>query len=398
MTNKHSFPFRLLNEDGTPNTTLVKSDVVFKNADTNTAISYSALTKVNNHGNYIAEGITGFQLVYMEISSVLQQWFGKQWLGNPDDSAGYGSKLPLSGGSMSGVLNMDSHKIQNVADPDDNGDAVNLSSLQTALDTKLSKTGGSFSGDLNTYNEARIIGLPSPIDDSEPIRKVDFDDTITGINGSLSGMLPKSGGTMSGAIAMGNHTIDGLPLATRNTEAATFLNVTNAADLLVPKAGAVTITDQKTFSTPPKFSADPSHDDHGVRSSHLEARLRQVIPYKTIELKITKGTSTFGFRTLMNDADAGLNVERYDTGIYTIYSPAGAFTQGSGGESFVNSQVTAGDNLRPIHGYSVEQISEALLYLYVTDSADRLTDENFSDLSVSIRIFLDPSSGTLGGA
>ena len=100
----------------------------------------------------------------------------------------------------------------------------------------------------------------------------------------------------------------------------------------------------------------------------------------------------------MNDADAGLNVERYDTGIYTIYSPAGAFTQGSGGESFVNSQVTAGDNLRPIHGYSVEQISEALLYLYVTDSADRLTDENFSDLSVSIRIFLDPSSGTLGGA
>ena len=114
-------------------------------------------------------------------------------------------KLPYSGGTMTGNLNMGGKKITNLATPTDNTDAV----TKAYADTMLPKSGGVMSGAI-AMDGSKITGLGTPTDDTDAVTKA-YADT----------MLPKAGGTMSGAIAMGDNKITGLGTPTDAADAAT---------------------------------------------------------------------------------------------------------------------------------------------------------------------------------
>ena len=85
------------------------------------------------------------------------------------------NSLQLSGGTMTGVINMGSKKITNVADPSATGDAVNLSYLQaysypiTTTDSKyLQLSGGTMTGTLNMGSKT-LTGLTAPVNASDAV-------------------------------------------------------------------------------------------------------------------------------------------------------------------------------------------------------------------------------------
>lgn len=142
-----------------------------------------------------------------------------------------------SGDTMTGALNMQNHKVTNVAAPTENGDAVNKSYVDTAISgltdgttamPYVKKAGDTMTGALN---------LPAPTENANAANKkyVDDADAVlnaaiqaetknretaitgvlqqieeleTGIEGDLAGYLPLTGGTMTGALNVQTPTED----------------------------------------------------------------------------------------------------------------------------------------------------------------------------------------------
>ena len=129
-------------------------------------------------------------------------------------------KLNLTGGTLSGALAMGSNKITGLGTPTATADAA----TKGYVDQEVSALVDSSPDALNTLNElAAAIG-----DDAN------FSTTITT---SIGTKLPKAGGTMTGAIAMGTSKITGLGTPTAAADASTKA-YTDAADALkVAKAG-----------------------------------------------------------------------------------------------------------------------------------------------------------------
>ena len=130
-----------------------------------------------------------------------------------------------AGDSMTGALNMQNNKVTNVAAPTENGDAVNKSYVDTAVSgltdgttalPYVKKAGDTMTGALN---------LPAPTENANAANKKYVDDAdavldaaikkevqdrktaiegiqteIDGVTGDLSGYLPLTGGTMTGAL------------------------------------------------------------------------------------------------------------------------------------------------------------------------------------------------------
>ena len=130
-----------------------------------------------------------------------------------------------AGDTMTGALNMQNNKVTNVAAPTENGDAVNKSYVDTAVSgltdgttalPYVKKAGDTMTGALN---------LPAPTADANAANKKYVDDAdavlnaaiqkevqdretaiegiqteIDGVTGDLSGYLPLTGGTMTGAL------------------------------------------------------------------------------------------------------------------------------------------------------------------------------------------------------
>ena len=119
------------------------------------------------------------------------------------------TRLPLSGGSMTGNVDMDGNRIYNVAQPNgDNQPATNIWSENKFLD----KSSGVMVGSLNMSNN-KITHLAKPTDDKDGVNTKYTDDNY----------LKLSGGTMSGNIIL-NST---MPLSqkqalSRATESAFF--------------------------------------------------------------------------------------------------------------------------------------------------------------------------------
>jgi hypothetical protein len=79
-------PLKILNPDETPNTGLTKSRVNFKkyeNGAFTTYIDYNDLVKMNEYGNYVANGVSGWQWVGLFIDDTQQYWWGMQYVGEP---------------------------------------------------------------------------------------------------------------------------------------------------------------------------------------------------------------------------------------------------------------------------------------------------------------------------
>ena len=138
-----------------------------------------------------------------------------------------------SGDTMSGALNMQKHKVTNVAAPTETADAANKGYVDTAVSGLTSgttalpyvkKAGDTMTGALN---------LPAPTENANAANKKYVDDAdavlnaaiqkevqdrktaisgiqteIDGVTGDLSGYLPLTGGTMTGALNVTTPTAD----------------------------------------------------------------------------------------------------------------------------------------------------------------------------------------------
>lgn len=98
-----------------------------------------------------------------------------------------------AGDSMSGVLNMSNNKVTNVADPTENGDAVNYKTMN-AMKADLESQIENLSGLLDTANqkiqdlEQRVEELeqnpPQPVDPTTKFNQIDLSNYIGGLSGS----------------------------------------------------------------------------------------------------------------------------------------------------------------------------------------------------------------------
>ena len=119
------------------------------------------------------------------------------------------TKLSLSGGLMTGHLDMNSNRIYNVAQPDgDNQPATKIWSENKFLD----KSSGVMAGPLNMSNN-KITHLAKPTDDKDGVNKKYIDDNY----------LKLSGGTMTGHIILNNKILTSqYQVINRNTGNAFF--------------------------------------------------------------------------------------------------------------------------------------------------------------------------------
>ena len=124
------------------------------------------------------------------------------------------NKLSLSGGLMTGNLDMNSKRIYNVAQPNgDNQPATKIWSENKFLD----KSSGVMAGPLNMSNN-KITNLAKPTDDKDGVNKKYIDDNY----------LKLSGGTMTGHIILNNKILTSQYQAiNRNTGNAFFVQITN---------------------------------------------------------------------------------------------------------------------------------------------------------------------------
>jgi hypothetical protein len=106
--------------------------------------------------------------------------------------------------------------------------AISSNFLNNLLNAKLSLSGGPMASggaaDIN-MNGSKVTGLGNPSLPQDAATKSYVDTAVTGISGEF---LRLSGGTMTGAIAMGTSKITGLGTPTDNADAATKLYVDNA--------------------------------------------------------------------------------------------------------------------------------------------------------------------------
>jgi hypothetical protein len=156
--------------------------------------------------------------------------------------------LPLSGGAMTGAITTNS-----TFDGVDiaTRDGVLTSTTATA-NAALPKTGGEMSGNItfsgsqtvdgkdvstlstaaeaHAYVEANALSLTAALTTNSTIDGVDIasrDGVLTSTTATADAALPKTGGTMSGAIAMGNQNITGGGTITGTTLTGTSLVVDN---------------------------------------------------------------------------------------------------------------------------------------------------------------------------
>lgn len=173
----------------------------------------------------------------------------KQEIANLTDGTTEMPYVKKSGDTMTGALDMQNHKVTNVAAPTETADAANKGYVDTAISgltdgttamPYVKKAGDTMTGALN---------LPAPTENANAANKkyVDDADAVlnaaiqaetknretaingvlqqigeleTGIEGDLAGYLPLTGGTMSGAINMSGSSLIGIPLPKNNDWAA----------------------------------------------------------------------------------------------------------------------------------------------------------------------------------
>lgn len=141
-------------------------------------------------------------------------------------------------------------------------------------DDILFKTGGTMSGNI-AMGSNRITGLPSASGNDEPLTKGQGATTY----------MPLSGGTFTGNVAMGNNTLSGLPDATTDTEPITKGQAEDDYGQLAANnvwSGTNTFADQVAHSTyPPLCDVDPTNDNHLTRREWVIEQINDgAVPYQ----------------------------------------------------------------------------------------------------------------------
>ncbi|MBF5050772.1 hypothetical protein CLAVI_000391, partial [Candidatus Clavichlamydia salmonicola] len=169
-------------------------------------------------------------------SDAVPYQFVQQLFSNAMTFTGAGKPgLPITGGTLIGNLNMGGgFRITNLADPISPKDAVNLQTLTkklAAIAKSLSIIGSPSTSSLSTgpldMSQYNITSLADPI---EPYDAVNL-GTLTN---TLFMYLPLSGGTLAGALNLNNNIITGLPLPISLTDA---VPLNYLIDTYLPLAG-----------------------------------------------------------------------------------------------------------------------------------------------------------------
>lgn len=185
---------------------------------------------------------------------------------NPSDAATVGQLpstsgyLPLTGGTMMGSISMGGNKITNLGSGVANTDAVSVYDMKSyTLNQFLGLSGGTINGPLTVtngtllggnadfYGTLRLWGdmnLHGGWINGSNTGTPPTSDTLISlgysqnqINAAIGNYLPKSGGAMTGTIAMGNNKITGIADGTLATDAAAFGQIASATSAYLPLNG-----------------------------------------------------------------------------------------------------------------------------------------------------------------
>jgi hypothetical protein len=121
------------------------------------------------------------------------------------------TRLALSGGTMTGNINMNNKKITNVAHPAEDLEVANKVYVDNSVETRLSTAGGRLSGALD-MNGNKITNLANPAVDSDAASK-------TYVDTGIAARLGTSGGRMSGVLDMGGNRITNIANPTGDSDA-----------------------------------------------------------------------------------------------------------------------------------------------------------------------------------
>ena len=185
--------------------------------------------------------------------------------------------LPLAGGTMTGPIDMNSQTIDSLPEPAEPDHAANKqyvdtgdAKLQEQVNAKLPKSGGTMTGAIMMNNQA-VTGLPTPANPTDAVTKEYADDL-------KSQMLPSSGGTMSGAINMGNNTITALGAPVGDTDATNKEYVDGAITSAIKSAEGD--ADAKylplaggTMTGPIKGLENPTENDEAANKAYVDAQV-----------------------------------------------------------------------------------------------------------------------------
>jgi hypothetical protein len=137
-------------------------------------------------------------------------------------ATGGGSFLPLSGGTMTGAINMGSQSLTALPAPSASTDATTKQYVDTSVSTSFSSclplAGGTMTGQLSMGGFQKIVDVATPTNSADVATKQNVDTAVATGGGSY---LPLSGGTMSGVINMGSQKITALATPTTATDATT---------------------------------------------------------------------------------------------------------------------------------------------------------------------------------
>ena len=220
--------------------------------------------------------------------------------------------LPLAGGTMTGPIDMNSQTIDSLPEPAEPDHAANKqyvdtgdAKLQEQVNAKLPKSGGTMTGAIMMNNQA-VTGLPTPANPTDAVTKQYADDL-------KSQMLPSSGGTMSGAINMGNNTITALGAPVGDTDATNKEYVDGAIASAIKSAEGD--ADAKylplaggTMTGPIKGLENPTENDEAANKAYVDAQVSGAVTtadgkYLALAGGTMKGPIAMGGQKITGAAD-----------------------------------------------------------------------------------------------
>lgn len=222
--------------------------------------------------------------------------------------------LPLSGGAMTGTLNMNSQRIQNLPTPSLGNDAANKAYVDTASSQKLSLVGGTMAGNIN-MNFNFVENLPTPTNNAHAATKAYVDNLV-----SFTDCPSPNRCNVNGEVRVGT-------IAAQGAKLSAFTEALPGADYRAVKGTLNTTANSMNKFSGAEFIINSAHDvqsSHGIITgvNHTLGVATAGTTGLTIKNSITGGTVGYNkgifidmFPTSVATNNAGLHISTQGTEI-----------------------------------------------------------------------------------